>query len=262
MYKSSYWIKLYHEILVDPRMGTLDDRTWRRTIELFLIAGDCAQAGLLPPIGAIAWTLHSTPDEIQAVLLALEEIGIASHDDSGSWRITNFAKRQAAVSGAGRPRAFRHRRDACDDDRDVERDDYETIRRASITDQRDESAVDTDSDTDIDSDPEEVCDSQHTMAFEDFSPGQTYFARQYKIQPTPSQLLSLAQLERIHGYYRLTQVIDWAIKSGIPPGRAPRAIQTAIAGWCDLPPPGRTNLDRTLDGIEELRRELCGGLDT
>ena len=31
MYK--YWIKLYHEILDDPKMGRLSDRTWRRTNE-------------------------------------------------------------------------------------------------------------------------------------------------------------------------------------------------------------------------------------
>jgi len=27
---SPYWIKLYHEILNDPKMGRLPDRLWRR----------------------------------------------------------------------------------------------------------------------------------------------------------------------------------------------------------------------------------------
>jgi hypothetical protein len=107
-----------------------------------------------------------------------------------------------------------------------------------------------------------VCDSQHTFQSDDLTLGQTYFARHYKIQPTPSQLLSLAQLERIHGYYRLTQVIDWAIKSGIPPDRALRAIQTAITGWSEAPPPpGRADLNQRTGALEKLRKELSGDLD-
>ena len=33
---SFYWIKLYHEVLDDPKMALLPDRLWRRTIELFI----------------------------------------------------------------------------------------------------------------------------------------------------------------------------------------------------------------------------------
>ena len=42
---SRYWIKLYHEILEDPKMGRLSDRQFRRVIELFLLAGDCEMDG-------------------------------------------------------------------------------------------------------------------------------------------------------------------------------------------------------------------------
>ena len=37
---AKFWIKLYHEILDDPKMGRMPDRLWRRTIELFLLAGE------------------------------------------------------------------------------------------------------------------------------------------------------------------------------------------------------------------------------
>ena len=47
---SRYWIKLYHEILDDPKMGRLTDRQYRRVIELFLMAGDCEMDGGLPAL--------------------------------------------------------------------------------------------------------------------------------------------------------------------------------------------------------------------
>ena len=126
MHKTSYWIKLYHEILTDPKMGTLDNLTWRRAIELFLIAGDHNQAGSLPSNADIAWTLHTTQEDILAVLIALEELGIASRDEHCNWRITNFARRQGAISGADRSRSFRNRREARDDERYANRDGDET----------------------------------------------------------------------------------------------------------------------------------------
>jgi len=36
----NYWIKLYIEILHDAKMGAMSDRLWRRTIEMFLLAGE------------------------------------------------------------------------------------------------------------------------------------------------------------------------------------------------------------------------------
>jgi len=38
MHKTFYWIKLYHELLTSPGMGSLDNHTWRRAIEPFLVS--------------------------------------------------------------------------------------------------------------------------------------------------------------------------------------------------------------------------------
>ena len=38
--KTRIWIKLYLEILDDPKMDLLPDWLWRRAIELFLLAGE------------------------------------------------------------------------------------------------------------------------------------------------------------------------------------------------------------------------------
>ena len=116
MRKTFYWIKLYHELLTNTRMAMLDDHTWRRTIELFLIAGDYAQEGILPPVEEIAWDLHTTSLDILQALRTLEELGVAASFDDGSWLIVNFAQRQAAVSNAERSRLYRRRQSSPDEE--------------------------------------------------------------------------------------------------------------------------------------------------
>jgi len=106
---TSYWIKLYHEILRDPKMGQLDDHTWRRTIELFLIAGELNESGRLPPIPDTAWLLRTSEEDLQEALAKLTGMGIAQQDEDG-WLISNFAKRQAPLSAAERMRLYRRRK--------------------------------------------------------------------------------------------------------------------------------------------------------
>lgn len=93
------WIKLYLEILDDPKMGRLPDHLWRRTVELFLIAGKVGNDGKLPPVGEMAWTLRSTEQEITECLQALagKEFGIV-HADGDQWFVSKFEKRQYSES--------------------------------------------------------------------------------------------------------------------------------------------------------------------
>ena len=106
---TSYWIKLYHEILRDPKMGLLDDHVWRRTIELFLIAGEIKDDGRLPAVADTAWLLRTSEQDLQEVLAKLAEIGITQQDEDG-WMISNFAKRQAPLTSAERMRLHRQRK--------------------------------------------------------------------------------------------------------------------------------------------------------
>jgi hypothetical protein len=55
--KTRFWIKLYLEILDDPKMGQLPDGLWRSAIELFLLAGENGNDGLLQPVTDLAWRL-------------------------------------------------------------------------------------------------------------------------------------------------------------------------------------------------------------
>ena len=88
------WIKLYTEIISDPKMGRMSDKLFRRTIELFLIAGKEDNDGILPPVEDIAWMLHATGKEIQTSIDDLKKLGVVSETKSGEFVVTNFTARQ------------------------------------------------------------------------------------------------------------------------------------------------------------------------
>lgn len=107
---NNYWIKLYHEMLDDPKMGRLSDSAYRRCIELFLMAGrDGNDDGTLPDFDDIAWKLRVSNEQLQQDLAELETAGIISIVD-GSPFVTNFAKRQARISAADKQKAYRERK--------------------------------------------------------------------------------------------------------------------------------------------------------
>jgi len=103
---SKYWIKLYHEILDDHKMGTMSDRLFRRTIQLFLLAGDFNKDGDLPDLEAIAWRLHLTEKELSEDLDSLIEKGIISKKGGGYW-VPKFSERQSPMSDTERQRLHR-----------------------------------------------------------------------------------------------------------------------------------------------------------
>jgi len=105
---ADYWMKLYIEILDDPKMATLPDRLWRRIIELFLLAKRFGNDGNLPDTNQIAWALRMNSDDLVMDLKQIEATGIIQQI-AGGWLIVNFAKRQAPSSTADRKRQQRER---------------------------------------------------------------------------------------------------------------------------------------------------------
>lgn len=133
---NSHWIKLYIEILDDPKMGRLPDWLWRRTIELFLLAGENRNDGELPPVSDIAWRLRLDEAKLSEALRALSQVRVVELlPDGKTWKIVNFERRQAAVSSTDRVRKHR-----------VERKRNETFHGMK----RDETDTDTESDTESD----------------------------------------------------------------------------------------------------------------
>ena len=107
---SDYWIKLYHEIIDDPKMATLPDRLWRRSIELFLLAGKLCpdKSGILPNTKQLAWMLRMNTDDLQGDIDQLVGTGIIESIPNG-WLVVNFKKRQEPVSSKERKQKQRDR---------------------------------------------------------------------------------------------------------------------------------------------------------
>lgn len=139
---AKYWIKLWHEVLDDYKMGTLPDTLWRRTVEIFLYAGERDQDGLLPGIEEMAYRMRVNPKQLAEEVEELIQVGILTREDDKLF-VTNFAKRQAATSDAERKKFQRQR------DRSQSQDGHEPVTNCDT-----DTDTDTDKDTDTESDTE------------------------------------------------------------------------------------------------------------
>lgn len=101
-----YWIKLYHETLDDAKLGKLDDHLWRRTIEMFLLAGDQNEGGFLPKLEDMAWRLRTEEQDLEGDLRRLESKRIIEKRDD-RWFVIKFAEHQAPMSDKERKRRER-----------------------------------------------------------------------------------------------------------------------------------------------------------
>jgi len=108
---SNYWMKLWIEVLDDPKMGRLSEHLWKRFFELCLIAKELNKGGKLPQLSDISWRLRTTTEEIEQDLDQLSRYDLVEFRAEKvldmHWFITNFAKRQNSMSSAERSR--RHR---------------------------------------------------------------------------------------------------------------------------------------------------------
>lgn len=108
------WIKLYLEILDDDKFGELPEFQKWRAIELFLVAGENGDDGLLPPVARLAWRLRLDEVKLAETLSALTEVGVV-HETPEGWVVTHFRKRQERIEGAERTRLYRERLRECDE---------------------------------------------------------------------------------------------------------------------------------------------------
>lgn len=127
------WIKIYHEILDDPKMGRMNDHLWRRTIEIFLIAGKVEKNGILPTVEDMAWTLRTTVDDINTCLDEMEKLGIISKVGD-EIIVTHYAERQSTnLTGAERTKRYREKKSLCHgSDADVTEQSYGCIQQNKI----------------------------------------------------------------------------------------------------------------------------------
>jgi hypothetical protein len=105
-----FWIKLYIEMLDDPKMARMPNHLWRRSVELFLLAGREGNDGTLPPVEEMAWILRLSEMKVLEDLQSLAEAGVVHMAEPGKWMVTGFAKRQSAVPMEERVRQYRERK--------------------------------------------------------------------------------------------------------------------------------------------------------
>ena len=91
------WIKLYIEILDDPKIGLMPDWLFRRFMQFLLVAREYNHDGLLGPVSKLAWRLRSSEDDMLDALRTMSEIGIVAKTPDG-WLVVNFKKRQNCKS--------------------------------------------------------------------------------------------------------------------------------------------------------------------
>ena len=103
------WAKLWIEMLDDRKTAALPDSSWRRFVECILLAMEKNEGGLLPSVPDMAWRLRVTPETMNDDMTRLALGGLVELVDDGVWKVTNFAKRQAAMPMADRVASFRER---------------------------------------------------------------------------------------------------------------------------------------------------------
>ncbi|PKN85597.1 MAG: hypothetical protein CVU46_10530 [Chloroflexi bacterium HGW-Chloroflexi-8] len=105
------WLKLYTEILEDPKMGRLSDRLFRRVIEIFLLARKTSEDGTLPSLSDMAWTFRIPEDDMLTDLeyLASPGIEIVYEGEDCLWHVTNFEERQDIEVSASTERVRKFR---------------------------------------------------------------------------------------------------------------------------------------------------------
>jgi hypothetical protein len=107
---SKYWLKLYYEMLDDPKVARLSDSSYRRFIECLLLAGETDAGGLLPPLEDMSWRLRVSElalDQDMSRLAMAGLVTLVEHDGDNRWFVVKFSERQAAISGAERVNRFR-----------------------------------------------------------------------------------------------------------------------------------------------------------
>lgn len=112
---SAGWIKVYHEVIIDDKMGLLPDHLWRRAIECMIAAGAEGRGGYLPDLRVLARKLVTTETDLEQDLAALAVPGIKIVEQRpDGWYVTNHLKRQTPTdaTSAQRQAAFRERQKA------------------------------------------------------------------------------------------------------------------------------------------------------
>lgn len=105
------WIKLYTEMLHDPKVGQLSDSAYRLFVELMLKAGQVDEDGATDTVDALAWELRRQSDDLLNLIWELEESGrlVFLDPETQIVYITSWAKRQPPTTSSERVKRHREK---------------------------------------------------------------------------------------------------------------------------------------------------------
>ena len=248
MTSSMPWIKIYTDILDDPKMGRLDAGVKWHFIAICVLAGECDSEGYLVngdepfSVEDVAWRLRESPAHIGASMEILQNCGLLTQDDDGTWFVTNFSKRQ------GRPQYEKRKqwRERKQKQREREQDDEkpgteqeqsgspENVTRDSREShglrerERGEKEKETEKEKDnnagkpaIDAVPDGLTEGQRLFLA-------AFGAKRFRTKPQKEAVLAL---EKAHGTAVLSEGVQWAAKQGMNMGKAVLSLETALPKW-------------------------------
>ena len=110
-----YYLKLHYDLLYDPKVNRLPVNLRWRFIQALLLAGELDEDGFLPvDMGEVAWTLREEETAVTSEFSQLAQAHLLElkldEDGNERWFVTNFAKRQRALSDSERKAKSRARK--------------------------------------------------------------------------------------------------------------------------------------------------------
>ena len=139
---AGYWLKLYTEILDDPKYYRISDNAKLGMIELMVVAKKVDLDGGIPSIEDVAFYTRRTVEWWSPVFEELQKIEYLVVNN-GETTIRTFAERQAPVSDAERMKQARAKKHKGEFDNNSTNGGYEVV-----TNRNGDSDTDTDTDTD------------------------------------------------------------------------------------------------------------------
>ena len=157
MASKSLWLRLYTEVLNDPKVQRLDGDTFKGWVNLLCVAKESSGNGTLPTLSDIAFYLRTDANTAGQLVQRLIEAGLIDYDGE---RYVMHGWNQRQYESDNDPTATERKRRERDRKRDVTDNVTDTSRvtsrmshgqgHANVTRTETDTETDTDIDTDID----------------------------------------------------------------------------------------------------------------
>ena len=214
-----YWIKLYTEILKDPKMGRLTDRQFRTCINLFALAGEVDQEGVLPTMADISWTLRMSEDDLLSDMQALAKVDILTRAGE-AWTVAKWQERQAKAPSAAPDKVLQR----VHEHRKRQRNESVTALQGEVKRGVTPPETDTDTETDTETETEKKAATAVSPAWAAFTA-----ARGLNLNPLDEE--NIGELEDLYGSEAVAQAIRYCNVNKRQGFLTMKYIIAVLSGW-------------------------------